>query len=117
MPPLVRRNVDETYSVIEGEMAFFVGDELVWAGAGDVVVAPAGAPRTFRVDSESARWIVLTHSRALDLYIDFGRAVSTRHRDPSAGWPSEEEHAAVAAIAAANGIELLGPPGALPGRD
>jgi hypothetical protein len=34
--------------------------------------------------------------------------------DPSAGWPSGDERTAVASLADANGIELLGPPGALP---
>jgi hypothetical protein len=29
-------------------------------------------------------------------------------------WPSDEERASVEAIAAANGIEILGPPGRLP---
>jgi quercetin dioxygenase-like cupin family protein len=116
MPPLLRRDTAETYRVTEGEIAFFVGDDVVVARAGDVVVAPAGTPRTFRVDSDSARWLVLTHVQKLDSFVDFGRAVSTTQADPSTGWPSEEERSAVAAMGAANGIELLGPPGALPRR-
>jgi hypothetical protein len=116
MAPLLRRDVAETYRVLAGEVVFFVGDEVVSARAGDVVVAPAGVPRTFRADSEGARWLVLTHVRSLDRFADFGRAVSTPRADPSAGWPSEEEHAVVASMGAANGIELLGPPGALPAR-
>ena len=63
--------------------------------------------------SSEARWLVLTHVRSLERFIDFGRAVSAPL--PAAyGWPSPEERAVVAAIAAANGIELLGAPGALP---
>lgn len=117
MPPLVRRDVDETYRVLEGEVVFFVGADVVWARQGDVVVAPAGAERTFRVDSDGgARWLVITHVRSLDRFADFGRAVSAAADDPSAGWPSEHERAAVASLGAANGIELVGPPGALPGR-
>jgi mannose-6-phosphate isomerase-like protein (cupin superfamily) len=113
MPPLLRRDVRETYRVIDGEMVFFVGDDVVWARAGDVVVAPAGEQRTFRVDSDSARWLVLTQVRALERFIDFGRAVSSA---PATCWPSEDERVAVASLGAANGIELIGPPGALPGR-
>jgi uncharacterized cupin superfamily protein len=113
MPPLLRRDVRETYRVIQGEVVFFVGDDVVWARAGDVVVAPAGAQRSFRVDSDGARWLVLTQVRVLDRFIDFGRAVSS---SAAPHWPSEEERAAVAALGAVNGIELLGPPGALPGR-
>jgi hypothetical protein len=69
------------------------------------------------VDSPGgARWLVVTHVCSLQSFTDFGRAVSRPLGDPSAGWPSDEERAAVAALGAANGIELLGPPGALPGR-
>src|SRR3954454_9394004 len=117
MAPLLRRDEAETYRVLEGEVVFFVGDDVVWARAGDVVVAPGGVERTFRVDSHGgARWLVVTHVRSLVRFADFGRAVSRPRGDPSAGWPSEHERAAVESIGAANGIELLGPPGALPGR-
>jgi quercetin dioxygenase-like cupin family protein len=114
MAPLLRRDEPETYRVLSGEVAFFVGNDVVWARAGDVVVAPSGVARTFRVASEGARWLVLTHVRSLDRFNDFGRAVSAPLADPCAGWPSQSERAAVASIADANGIELLGPPGALP---
>jgi mannose-6-phosphate isomerase-like protein (cupin superfamily) len=114
MPPLVRRDEQETYRVLAGEVVFFVANDMVWAGPGDVVVAPAGAARTFRVGSEGTRWLVLTHVRSLDRYNDFARAVSAPRAEPCASWPSRDEHAAVESMAAANGIELLGPPGALP---
>ena len=114
MAPLLRRSEPETYRVLEGEVVFFVGHDMVWAGPGDLVVAPADVPRTFRVASAEARWLVLTEVRSLERFNDFGRAVSPPLSDPAAGWPSEHEHATVRAIAAENGIELLGPPGALP---
>lgn len=114
MPPLLRRDVRETYRVLSGEVVFFVGSDMVWAGPGDVVVAAAGESRTFRVASDGARWLVLTRVRSLDRFAEFGRAVSKPLADPAAGWPSQVEQATVASIAAANGIELLGPPGALP---
>jgi mannose-6-phosphate isomerase-like protein (cupin superfamily) len=114
MPPLVTRSEAETYRVLDGQVVFFVGNDMVWAEAGDVVVAPAGAARTFRIGSTGARWLVLTRVRSLDRFVDFGRAVSMPIGSPGAGWPSRDEHASVASIGAVNGIELLGPPGALP---
>jgi Cupin domain len=114
MAPLIRRSEPETYRVLEGVVVFFVGSDMIWAGPGDVVVAPADVPRTFRVASDDARWQVLTQVRSLDRFNDFARAVSAPLVTPARGWPSEHEHAAVQAIAATNGIELLGPPGALP---
>src|SRR3954454_14264227 len=104
MPPLVRRDVQETYRVLSGEVVFFVGSDMVWAGPGDVVVAAAGAARTFRVASAGARWLVLTRVSSLDRYSDFGRAVSAPLAEPCSGWPSGEEHAAVESLAAVNGI-------------
>jgi mannose-6-phosphate isomerase-like protein (cupin superfamily) len=116
MAPLHIRDEDETYRVLEGEVTWFVGDDVVPAGPGDVVVAAAGVARTFHVESDDARWVVLTRVASLERYLDFNRAVAQPRSVPVSGWPSAEERACVAAIGAANGIELLGPPGVLPGR-
>jgi mannose-6-phosphate isomerase-like protein (cupin superfamily) len=115
MPPLHIRDEAETYRVLEGEVLFFIDDEVVPAGPGDVVVAAAGAARTFRVESEDARWLILTRLTSLERFLDFNRAVVEPIAVLVAGWPSEDEKAALSSIGAANGIELLGPPGVLPG--
>lgn len=112
MAPLHTRDEDETYRVLEGEVMFFIGEDTVSAGAGDIVVAPAAVARTFTVLSGKARWLVLTRLQSVERFVDFGRAVS--QPVPSYEWPSADEHAALAAMGAANGIELLGPPGSLP---
>lgn len=111
MPPLLTRDRDESYLVLEGEVVFHVGGETVHARAGEAVVAPRGAERTFRVVSRRARWLVLTAVRSAERYADFLRAVA---RPVTDRWPSPEEHAALTALAAANGIAILGPPGSLP---
>ena len=115
MPPLSRRDEAETYRVLEGEVLFFIDDEVVPAGPGDVVVAAAGAERTFRVASEDARWLVLTRVTSLERFLDFGRATPEVVATPLSWSPTGEDLAALSTIAAANGIELLGPPGVLPG--
>ena len=112
MPPLHTRAEDETYHVLEGEISFYVGRETTHARPGDLVIAPSGVPRTFRVTSAQARWLVLTSVRSLARYEDFARAVVPPNADRD--WSTPEDAAAVAAIAAANGIEVLGPPGMLP---
>jgi mannose-6-phosphate isomerase-like protein (cupin superfamily) len=114
MCPLHTRDEDETYRVLSGEVSFFVGEEIFHAREGDVVVAAAGVPRTFRAETDNARWIVLTRVSSFERYLDFARAVATPRADGPTEWPSASELAAVSAIAAANGIELLGAPGALP---
>ena|SRR2546423_7129158 len=117
MAPLHRRDEHEAYRVLEGEVIFFVDADVVEAASGQVVVAPAGAARTFRVESESARWIVLTTVSSLERFNDFARAVCPAVAGCGGAWPSLEEKRALAAIGKANGIELLGSPGALPDRD
>jgi mannose-6-phosphate isomerase-like protein (cupin superfamily) len=114
MAPLHGRDEKEVYRVLDGDVTFFVGSEQISAGPGDVVVAPPGAARTFRVMSDSARWLVLTRVTSLERFQDFSRAVSKPLEAPAQGWPSVEEQYTLAAIGRANGIELLGPPGALP---
>jgi hypothetical protein len=114
MPPLHRRDQREAYRVLEGEVTFYVGSEVVEAGAGQTVVAPAGAERTFRVESEQARWIVLTRVRSLARFADFGRAVATAVAGSCGEWTSADDERTVAAIGRPNGIELLGSPGAVP---
>jgi mannose-6-phosphate isomerase-like protein (cupin superfamily) len=111
MPPLHSRDEDETYHVLEGEVTFFIGEETVSARVGDTVVARSGCVRTLRVDSPRARWLVLTHVRSLRRFEDFGRAIA---RPSGTAWPSAEELASLAALAQANGIRILGPPGLLP---
>jgi mannose-6-phosphate isomerase-like protein (cupin superfamily) len=114
MPPLHAHDVDESYRVLEGEVVFHVGGERVHARAGDVVVAPRHVPRTFRVVSERARWLVITSLRSLARYEDFQRAVAPVGAEDEPAWASEEDYAVLTGLAAANGIEILGPPGLLP---
>jgi quercetin dioxygenase-like cupin family protein len=116
MAPLHRRDEHETYRVLEGEVTFFVGPDVVEAARGTVVVAPPGAARTFRVDSERARWLVLTTVSSLERFNDFARAVSAPISGRGESWSSAEEEQALGAIGKANEIELLGSPGTLPGR-
>jgi hypothetical protein len=101
--------------VLEGEVLFFIDDEVVPAGPGDVVVAAAGAERTFRVVSEDARWLVLTRVTSLERFLDFNRAAPEVVSIPLSWSPTGEDFAAISSIAAANGIEMLGPPGVIPG--
>ena len=110
MTPLYASAADETFHVRAGAVTFFVGDDVVRAEAGDVVVAPAGAPHALRVESPVARWLVVTDVASPARYDDFGLAFA-----PADGeWTTAEDEAAVSAIAAANRISVLGAPGALP---
>jgi quercetin dioxygenase-like cupin family protein len=111
MSPLHRRDESETFRVLSGIVTFYIGADVVTARRGDVVVAPAGVARTARPDTGDARWLVLTRVASLDRYLDFGRAFAPPVPEAEL---TPQDMATLGAIAAVNGIELLGPPGALP---
>jgi quercetin dioxygenase-like cupin family protein len=47
-PPLHRHPYEEIFIVREGTAEFTVGDEVIEASAGDIVIAPAGAAHKFK---------------------------------------------------------------------
>ena len=111
-PPLhVHRTEDELFHVVDGTLTLQLGDELLELGAGSTALAPKGVPHTYRVDSDTARWTVIT------THGDFEAFVRAASREPNAdglpernGPPSREEQEAFAELASAHGIDLVGPP-------
>ena len=110
MPPLHAHAEDAQYDVVEGELTFFVDGEVVRARGGDTVLVPAQAAHTFRVETAGSRWLVTTRVASPARFDELGLALA----DPVDDWTDPYELAAVEAIAAANGIAILGPPGRLP---
>jgi mannose-6-phosphate isomerase-like protein (cupin superfamily) len=59
-PPLHRHDFDETFYVLEGELTFRLGEELLAARAGALVFAPRGAGHTLANPGEApARYLLL----------------------------------------------------------
>jgi quercetin dioxygenase-like cupin family protein len=96
----------ETVIVLDGELLVQVGDDQHVAGAGDVALLPRGLPHTFVVVSPTARYLTLHTPAGFD---DFVRAVSELASDGRAA-----DRAALIAVAADHGIEILGPGLTLP---
>jgi quercetin dioxygenase-like cupin family protein len=46
-PPLHRHDFDETFYVLEGELTFQLGDDLLTRRTGELAFAPRGAPHTY----------------------------------------------------------------------
>lgn len=78
-PPLhVHHTSDETFFILEGKMRFQVGDQVIDAGAGDVVFAPRGIPHTFRVKSDVVKAMTLcTPSGFEDWFRHLGEPATT----------------------------------------
>ena len=114
MPALHVHDEDETFHMLEGSATFYAGDAVIDAAAGDTVLAPQNVPHVYRAGPEGARWLVITWPGRFE---NFVRAMSRPAETPTlppAVEPSEELIRSLGETAAANGIDILGPPGMLP---
>ena len=105
--PLHRHADDmESFYVVEGEMTLFVADRPgIRLGPGGFAHVPGGAVHGFRIESESARYLILTTPRHGEFY----RAITTPSKP--GGQPSLEslDGEQIHAAALEFGIEYVGP--------
>jgi len=99
-PIHMHRHDYEIFVVLEGTLRIVVEGQEHEAGGGCAAVLPAGRPHGFVVTSESARYLTVHHGPAFEQFIaaaaEEGIAVPTPER--------------LTEIAAAHGIDILGPP-------
>ena len=98
---------DEGFDVLDGQLTLWAGDDTHVLRAGDSILAPRGVPHTLRVDTD-ARWLVTSTPAGFEAFV---RSVGSP--TPPSSLPAPDE---LARIAAQHGIEILGPPGMLPGE-
>jgi quercetin dioxygenase-like cupin family protein len=105
--PLHRHPDDmESFYVLEGELTLYVGDQPgVRAPAGSFAHIPGGTVHGFRIESEKARYLILTTARHGDFY----RAI-TRASQPG-GLPPDEsvEGPQIKQAGEDYGVEFVGP--------
>jgi quercetin dioxygenase-like cupin family protein len=112
MPPLhVHHADDETFVIDEGEMTLYVEDRVLRGGPGSVLFAPRGVPHTYRIESETARCRVIVSPAGFE---QFAVAASVPAEAPTLPPAPAIDPKRLAELAAEYGIEILGPPGALP---
>ena len=115
-PLHVHHTEDEVFYILEGSARFHVGDRLIDVGPGDTLLAPRDVPHTYIAGDEGARWLVVTSPGDFERFA----VAASRPADadelppPPQGPPSHDEVETLNRLAAENGIEILGPPGALP---
>ena len=69
-PPLHTHPQDESYIVLEGRLTLQAGDERFDLVPGAAAVVPMGVAHTFRVDSDSARVLVLSTPAGLERLVE-----------------------------------------------
>jgi quercetin dioxygenase-like cupin family protein len=109
-PLHVHHNEDEWFYVIEGELTFWVGGQVITAPAGSFVYGPREIPHTFIVSSEQARFLLVVEPAGFEGFVRaLGQPAQQLEIPPPATEPPDVE--AMAKLAAEYGIEILGPPG------
>ena len=105
--PLHRHRDDmESFYVLEGELTLYVGDQPgVRAAAGSFAHIPGGTVHGFRIESETARYLILTTPRHGEFY----RAITLASR-PGGLPPLESvEGSRMKQASREYGIEFVGP--------
>jgi quercetin dioxygenase-like cupin family protein len=108
-PLHVHHRDDEGFWVLEGDVTFEVGDEIIEASAGDYVFGPRDIPHRFTVGDRGCRMLFIMVPGGME---DVIRATSepapTRTLPPlPEGEPSAEEIEGLKAIVREYGYELL----------
>jgi quercetin dioxygenase-like cupin family protein len=108
-PPRHTHPQDESYVVLDGRLTIEAGDDRFVLEAGGAAAVPMGVPHTFRVDSDTARVLVLSTPAGLERFVRDGSVPATRPTLPPADAPrpTAEE---LERVFAAHGQVNVGPP-------
>ena len=108
-PLHVHDDLDDTWYILDGEMAVRCGDDVSVVGPGYWVSMPRGVPHTFRVVGDREARILLVHDNASfrDLIRDLGVPAEARVTPPRPVFPPTDE---LARVAATHDLRPIGPP-------
>ena len=108
MSPLHLHEADEeTFLVLDGELRVEVGHERLSVGSGGLALLPRGIPHGFVVTSPQARFLTLHTPGGFDRFVaEAGIALDA----PDAADAPPLDPAELTRIAAAHGIQIVGPP-------
>ncbi len=79
---------DETFYILDGEIAFLVGDEIKTGRTGDFLMVPRNTRHAFRVDSETARFLNGYTPASLEAaLVEFATPATERVLPPKGAFP------------------------------
>lgn len=94
--------------VLDGMLTVRIGDVEQVCGAGEIAWLPRDVPHTFRVDSETARYVeMITPAGFENFHIEGSRDVTTDSFLPE---PTSVDVPALVAHAAQHNCDIIGPP-------
>ncbi|MGE0135488.1 MAG: cupin domain-containing protein [Dehalococcoidia bacterium] len=108
-PPLhIHHNEDEAWYVLDGQMTFYVGDQVLKASSGSFVFAPRGLPHMFTVDDEPTRVLVFASPAGFEQFAEeLGELADGDTPPANLAMPGPE---VLGPVAHRYGIEVVGPP-------
>ncbi|MGC2372249.1 MAG: cupin domain-containing protein [Solirubrobacteraceae bacterium] len=108
-PPLHTHPQDESFIVLDGRLTVVAGAERFELEVGGIMTVPMGVEHTFRVDSDSARVLVLSTPAGIEqLFLEGGvPATASTLPPPDTPRPSAEE---IAEIFNKHHVLNVGPP-------
>jgi quercetin dioxygenase-like cupin family protein len=106
-PPHIHRREDETFYLIEGDVEFRLGDEVITAGPGDFVNVPRGTVHRFRnAGTQTARMVLTFTPAGIEHWFDETLEQAPNHVEEA---PDNMEEVAARYVAAAPryGLEFV----------
>jgi quercetin dioxygenase-like cupin family protein len=108
-PPRHTHPQDESYIVLDGQLTIAAEAQRFTVGVGGTAVVPMGVPHTFRVDSATARILVLSTPSGIERMVLDGSTPASAPTLPPADAPRPSPEA-LAKVFAAHGQVHCGPP-------
>lgn len=108
-PPMhTQTREEESFYVIEGQMRFYVGDDIIDAQAGSFVVLPRGIPHRFEIVSDDVRMLNLCTPAGFEgMFRDLSEPARAMTLPPAPDGPPDI--ARLVETAAGYGVEILPP--------
>jgi quercetin dioxygenase-like cupin family protein len=110
-PLHVHTNEAEAFYLLDGQLTYRAGEELLHLSEGDFIFLPRGVPHAFRVTGTSPmRCLALTvPGRLLSLYDEVGVPAQERRLPGDDGVPMAEEISRWNRVGPAYGLQVVGP--------
>jgi quercetin dioxygenase-like cupin family protein len=90
-PPHLHTREDETFYLLEGEISFHIGGEIIQAATGQAVFAPRLVPHHFRIMTPEAKFLTLiTPGQFLEHFMEYSFPATELRVVPPQGPPPAE---------------------------
>ncbi len=111
-PPLhVHHEEDELFHLIDGSLRVSVEGKDAVLKPGETALGPRGKPHSFRVESESARFLIVTRNGLFERFVRaMSRPAASESLPRMDGPPTPEQIEVLTRVAREHKIEFVGPP-------